>query len=377
MLLWLAITELLQKFKMKSWPSSTNNSVRCSFQGLLQRAAMDTILAVTFGSDLNTLGAAGEDEGSRFAAAVDDASEFTLLCYVNPFWKAMRLLNVGPEAALRERVKVIDEFVYRRIRARSEELKAAAQPEGLVARKDMLSRFMEAASTTDGGPAGTAAAVDYKYLRDIVLSVVIAGKDTSVEALAWFFYMACKHPRVQERVYREVGEATRAGDDASVDEFARSLTDEALGKMHYLHAALTETLRLYPALPLNNKECFSDDVLPDGFSVGKGDVVFYVPYAMGRMEYLWGTDAEVFRPERWLDDDGEFQQESPFKFTAFQAGPRICLGKEFAYRQMKVLAAVLLRFFVFSQRNEEANVNYRATVTLLIEHGLHLKATPR
>ncbi|KAJ1286635.1 hypothetical protein BS78_03G367500 [Paspalum vaginatum] len=349
------------------------------FQGLLQKAAVDTVFAVTFGSDLNTLGAAGEDEGSRFAAAVDDASEFTLLRYVNPFWKAMRLLNVGPEAALRERVKAIDEFVYRRISARSEEIKAAAaaqqQPEGLVARQDMLSRFMEAAST-DGGPAGTAA-VDYKYLRDIVLSVVIAGKDTSVEALAWFFYMACKHPRVQERVYREVGEATHAGDDASVGEFARSLTDEALGKMHYLHAALTETLRLYPALPLNNKECFSDDVLPDGFSVGKGDVVFYVPYAMGRMEYLWGRDAEVFRPERWLDDNGEFQQESPFKFTTFQAGPRICLGKEFAYRQMKVLAAVLLRFFVFSLWDEEASVNYRATVTLLIEHGLHLKATPR
>ncbi|CAD6235564.1 unnamed protein product [Miscanthus lutarioriparius] len=75
---------------------------------------------------------------------------------------------------------------------------------------------------------------------------------------------------------------------------------------------------------------------------------------MGRMEYLWGSDAEVFRPERWLD---EFQQESPFKFTAFQAGPRICLGKEFAYRHMKVLAAVLLRFFVFSLRDEEASVN--------------------
>ena len=68
----------------------------------------------------------------------------------------------------------------------------------------------------------------------------------------------------------------------------------------------------------DNKQCFEDDVLPDGSSVSKGDIVFYVPYAMGRMEYLWGKDAEVFRPERWLDQNGEFQQESPFKFTAFQ-----------------------------------------------------------
>lgn len=68
----------------------------------------------------------------------------------------------------------------------------------------------------------------------------------------------------------------------------------------------------------DNKQCFGDDVLPDGSSVSKGDIVFYVPYAMGRMEYLWGKDAEVFRPERWLDQNGEFQPESPFKFTAFQ-----------------------------------------------------------
>uniref|UniRef100_A0A0A9CE37 Uncharacterized protein n=1 Tax=Arundo donax TaxID=35708 RepID=A0A0A9CE37_ARUDO len=98
---------------------------------------------------------------------------------------------------------------------------------------------------------------------------------------------------------------------------------------------------------------------------------------MGRMEYLWGEDAKVFRPERWLDENGEFQQESPFKFTAFQAGPRICLGMDFAYRQMKILAALLLRFFVFSLRDERASVKYRATITLLIEQGLHLTATAR
>jgi cytochrome P450 len=68
----------------------------------------------------------------------------------------------------------------------------------------------------------------------------------------------------------------------------------------------------------NNKECFSDDVLPNGFSVGKGDIVFFSSYGMGRMEYLWGDDAQVFRPERWLDEHGVFQPESPFKFTAFQ-----------------------------------------------------------
>ncbi|KAF8664871.1 hypothetical protein HU200_054184 [Digitaria exilis] len=207
---------------------------------------MDSIFAVTFGSDLDTLNV--DDEARTFAAAVDDASEFTLLRYVNPFWKAMNSLNVGPEAELRDRIKVVDEFVYSRICARSEELTInnnSAQP-GLVTmtRQDMLSIFMETTTTKT-------TTVDYKYLRDIVLSIVIAGKDTTSEALAWFFYMACKHPNVQERVWQEAGEATGVGEeDVSVDEFARSLTDEALVRMHYLHAALAETLRLYPPLPL-------------------------------------------------------------------------------------------------------------------------------
>jgi hypothetical protein len=58
--------------------------------------------------------------------------------------------------------------------------------------------------------------------------------------------------------------------------------------------------------------------LPDGYAVKKGDMVSYQPYPMGRMKFLWGDDAEEFRPERWLDDDGVFVPESPFKFTAFQ-----------------------------------------------------------
>ena len=66
------------------------------------------------------------------------------------------------------------------------------------------------------------------------------------------------------------------------------------------------------------KCCFSDDTLPDGHAVRRGDMLNYQPYAMGRMKFLWGDDAEEFRPERWLDGDGVFVPESPYKFTAFQ-----------------------------------------------------------
>lgn len=66
------------------------------------------------------------------------------------------------------------------------------------------------------------------------------------------------------------------------------------------------------------KICAEDDVLPDGCHVNKGDMMTYQPYAMGRMKLLWGDDANEFKPERWIDENGCFRPESPFKFTAFQ-----------------------------------------------------------
>ncbi|XP_055817338.1 cytochrome P450 704C1 isoform X2 [Solanum dulcamara] len=120
----------------------------------------------------------------------------------------------------------------------------------------------------------------------------------------------------------------------------------------------------------------ADDVLPDGFHIRKGDGVYYMSYAMGRMSYVWGNDAEDFRPERWLKD-GIFQPESPFKFIAFHAGPRLCLGKDFAYRQMKILSMALLHFFRFKLSDDTKEVTYRTMFTLHIKEGLQVRAVLR
>ncbi|CAL5015342.1 unnamed protein product [Urochloa decumbens] len=187
--------------------------------------------------------------------------------------------------------------------------------------------------------------------------------------LSWFLYVLCRNDPVLDRiaVAEEARVATPGDRDVGVHELAASLTEDAISKMQYLHAALTETLRLYPAVPLDAKSCLSDDTLPDG----------YAPYAMGRMDFLWGPDAEEFRPERWLDDDGVFVPESPFKFTVFQAGPRICLGKEFAYRQMKIFAAVLHYLFRFQMWDANATVGYRPMITLKMDGPLYVRASPR
>ncbi|GKV12953.1 hypothetical protein SLEP1_g24035 [Rubroshorea leprosula] len=146
--------------------------------------------------------------------------------------------------------------------------------------------------------------------------------------------LICKNTLIQEKVAQEIRNVTGCGREANivtVDDFAATITAGIQEQMHFLHATVTETLRLYPAVPIDGRSVEMDDILPDGYRLKKGDGVYYMAYAMGRMPYIWGEDAEDFRPERWLKN-GIFQPESPFKFIAFHAGPRICLGKDFAYR---------------------------------------------
>ncbi|XP_026434262.1 cytochrome P450 704C1-like [Papaver somniferum] len=332
-------------------------------QDLLMKSTLDSIFKVGFGVELNSI--AGSSEGTQFANAFNDSSAMTLWRYVDILWEIKRFLNVGFEAKLKKNIKIVDDFINKIISSKIEQGFKSADGSLSNKKEDILSRFLELNET------------DPRYLRDITLNFLVAGRDTTATTLSWFLYMLCKNPHVQDKAAKEVRKATDAKDNTPFDQYVESVTDDALDKMHYLHAALAETLRLYPAVPVDAKICFSDDTLPDGYSVRKGDMVAYQPYAMGRMKYIWGEDAEEFRPERWLDQDGYFRGESSFKFTAFQAGPRICLGKEFAYRQMKIFAAILLGCFVFKMKDENKPVNYRTMLNLHIDEGLYLQASHR
>ncbi|WVZ86793.1 hypothetical protein U9M48_033525 [Paspalum notatum var. saurae] len=338
---------------------------RLDMQDLLMRSTLDSIFKVGFGINLGVLSGSSK-EGAAFARAFDDASEQVLRRFLDPFWKAKKLLNLSSEAAMKRSLRTINGFVYAVIDRKIEQMGRNQQE--FAKKEDILSRFLLERERDPG-------CFDNKYLRDIILNFVVAGRDTTAGTLSWFLYVLCTNEAVQDRIAQEVRAATGAGDRDVVgaQELVARLTEDAISKMHYLHAALTETLRLYPAVPIDVKCCFSDDTLPDGYAVKKGDMVHYQPYPMGRMEFLWGADAEEFRPERWLDDDGVFVPESPFKFTAFQAGPRVCLGKEFAYAQMKIFAAVLLYLFRFEMWDANATVGYRAMLTLKIDRPLYYK----
>lgn len=176
---------------------------------------------------------------------------------------------------------------------------------------DLLSRFLESGHSEE------------KFVIDIVIIFILEGRDTTLAALTWFFWLIYYSPRIEKEVLKEIN------NDKSVETTTSAYVE--VKEMVYTHAALCESVRLYPPVPVDNKEAASDDVLPEGTVVKKGEKVAYHPYSMGRFSTLWGEDWEEYRPERWLDWEMEtkkwrFVGKDPYTYPLFQAGPRICLG---------------------------------------------------
>ncbi|KAI5067023.1 hypothetical protein GOP47_0017551 [Adiantum capillus-veneris] len=359
-------TKALKLIHVLSLAACSNQAV--DLQDLFMRLTLDSICEVAFGVDPESL--SPELPSVPFANAFDEANRLIIRRYVDIFWKVKRALNLGAEARLRRCVQVVDDFIYGVINTRRAELKDA-QPDS-TERADLLSRFMSLPNE-EGAPYTD------KHLRDVVVNFIIAGRDTTALTLSWLFSMLCEHPRVVQNILEEAksvlaangkGNGTVDFDKCDVPDFARLLTYQALNKMAYLHASITEALRLYPAVPLESKIAVSDDVFPDGTKIKAGNFVSYAPYAMGRLEYIWGPDVMEFKPERWLRD-GAFQPQSPFKLTAFQAGPRMCLGKDSAYLQMKMTTLMLLKFFSFKLVDNHP-LKYSMMVVLYMANGLKI-----
>ncbi|XVF33465.1 hypothetical protein REPUB_Repub17cG0170600 [Reevesia pubescens] len=332
------------------------------------KCAFHSIIEVGFGIDINCMERLS-DEGKIFMKAFDDANELVFTRFYYPFWKLKRFLNIGSEADFKKNVKLVDNFIYNVLSTKKELL--ALKPDSNV-KGDILSRLLIESKKNPE------IMVD-KYLRDIILNIIVPGKDSTAVALSWFFYMLCKNPLIQEKVAEEVIDITNSqGNPAvDVDEFMATITTATLEQMHYLHATLTETLRLYPPIPMDGRRAEEDDVLPDGHKVKKGDEINYVTHAMARLPSIWGEDADSFRPERWLKD-GVFQPESPFKFVTFHAGPQICLGKDFTYQQMKIYSIALIRYFRFKLADHDMeNITYKIAFSLQMSKSLYLCAVPR
>ncbi|KAJ7926794.1 cytochrome P450 [Mycena leptocephala] len=183
---------------------------------------------------------------------------------------------------------------------------------------------------------------DHTILADEILNITAAGRDTTAGLLTFTIYMLTEHPEIlaklREEILRIVGPTQRPTFDNFRD-------------MKYLRAVLNETLRLYCPVPFNVRTAVQSTL----FRSNKDERPLFVPAGtrcafstilMHRRKDLWGPDALEFDPERFLDERlHKYLTPNPFIFLPFNAGPRICLGQQFAYHESSFFLVRLLQTF--------------------------------
>ncbi|KAH0695958.1 hypothetical protein KY289_013440 [Solanum tuberosum] len=358
-----SLLELVHSRLLPVLEDSIKQSNPIDLQDVLLRLTFDNVCMIAFGVDPGCLHP--HLPQIPFAKAFELATEATVLRFVTPtlVWKTMRCLGLGTEKTLKHSLKKVDEFADEVIRTRKKEISIADSKQ----RSDLLTVFM-GLRDEEGKPFSD------KFLRDICVNFILAGRDTSSVALSWFFWLLDCNPEVEQRILVEICKILNEREDA-INESPLIFKPAEIKKMDYLQAALSEALRLYPSVPVDHKEVVEDDVFPDGTVLKKGTKVVYAIYTMGRMEGIWGKDCREYRPERWLRD-GRYMSEPAYRFTAFNGGPRLCLGKDFAYYQMKFTAAsILYRYHV--KVVEGHPVMPKMALTMYLKYGLQVKLSRR
>jgi cytochrome P450 len=212
--------------------------------------------------------------------------------------------------------RVLDDAVYGMIRSRRAQHGAGAD------RDDLLSRLL--APPGDGGPALTD-----EQLRDEVMTLVLAGHETTANALAFTCALLGRHPGALERVRAEVDRVL--GGRAATAADAPQLVETSL--------AVQEALRIYPPAYMIGREAAEDVELPGGRAVRRGAIVVMSPFVVHR-DPRWWEEPLAFRPERFAHDAA---RHAPFTYFPFGGGKRACIGRSFALLEATLVLATIVQ----------------------------------
>jgi cytochrome P450 len=256
-----------------------------------------------------------------------------------PVWLSRLGSAHHPERIFSEFDRAIDRLLAAR------ERDPASQP------KDLLARLIAARDEETGG--GMSAG----EVRNQVVTIFMAGHETTALALTWTWYLLSQHPAVEAKLHAEL-EAVLGG---------RTPRHEQLGQLPYTRMVIEEAMRLYPpAHTLSRAAMGEDEVL--GRRIPKGAQIMIVPWLLHRNPRLW-PDPERFDPERFAPDRTASRHR--FAYIPFGAGPRICIGAAFAMAEaMLILATVAQRYRL--RLKPDFPVEPQGLITLRPRHGMRM-----
>ncbi|KAL0443161.1 UNVERIFIED_CONTAM: Alkane hydroxylase MAH1 [Sesamum latifolium] len=292
-------------------PCHFSGNKGCSdLQDILQRFTFDNICKLVLDYDPQSLSI--DLPYVPCEKAFNGTVEALLYRHILPesVWKLQKWLGVGKERKLIEAWKAFDEFIYPHITLGDGEQKDDSK---------LLTTFRKAYEEKNIGSSRGLSI----FLRDTALNLMFAGRDTTSTCLTWLFWLIATNPLTETKIQEETESKLHLKEDKNW----RFFSVEESRKLVYLHGALCESLRLFPPVALEHKAPTAPDTLPTGNYLELNTKVIVSFYSTGRMESVWGKDCLEFKPERWISQGGGMKHEPSYKFPAFNAGPRTCLGK--------------------------------------------------
>ncbi|KAI1783318.1 cytochrome P450 [Ganoderma leucocontextum] len=337
--------------------SRLKEGVPVDWQDIVSRFTMDSATEFLFGKDVRSLDApipypststrhavvtTEVHPADRFVRSFQDGLEATAMR--GRFLQSYPLFEFWGdkvEKHLGEVHKFIDPIVGAALRRKAERQRAGEDIEKDVRDDETLLEHL--VKFTDDG----------KMLKDETLNILLAGRDTTACTLTFSVFALAEHPAVLERLRKEVLDVVGP---------TRRPTYEDIRGMKYMRAFINEVLRLYPPVPLNSRYTIKGMTWK---STQPGQPDFYIPprtrclysvLLMHRRKDLWGPDALSFDPERFIDERVQkYLVPNPFIFLPFNAGPRICLGQQFAYNEISFMLVRLLQRFATVKLRQDAH----------------------
>ncbi|PWY71025.1 cytochrome P450 52A13 [Aspergillus heteromorphus CBS 117.55] len=309
-------------------------------QPLFMDFTLDSATEFLFGHSTNTLGG-GTPEDWAFSRAFHTALKEMALQF--RFGPLRRLRPIKREAvdAIQVCRSYLDQFVDDAMAFRSN-----ADHKSRLTQSDSRNIFLRDLATSDASN---------EKIRDELLNILIAGRDTVASLLGSLFHQLARRPEIWNKIRAEVAELE-----------GKKPSYEELRNLKYTKYCINEALRLWPPLPSNARVAACDTVLPHGggptgedpIHVPKGTVVIYTVYVMHRRKDLFGEDADSFRPERW--ENRKFSWE----YLPFNGGPRICLGQQYALTEALMVVTRFAQEFSSIQSRDPMPWTENLTLTV-------------
>lgn len=303
----------------------------------MQSLTLKIICRTMFSSDAEELAALAGDA----LDFVQSTLKFGLLD-VLPMLGPLRIKR--KQEAIRDRFGRMNAAIYRLIGEREKNLNSAPN--------DLLTRLIAAKDPDDG------AGLNASEVRDEVITIFMAGHETTAVTMTWVWYLLSQHPQTAARLRVEVDSVLGA----------RVPTTEDVPKLVYARMIVEEAMRMYPPAPgISVRQAVSDDELC-GLKVAAGTQVLVAPWVLHRHQLYWDRP-EVFDPERFLPERSEHRPR--YAYLPFGGGPRICIGATLAMTEAVVILAVLARQFRLDLVPSQT-IKLLARITLRPQHGIKM-----